>query len=216
MDARIVVVFAVGVVAACGPKPVTTQSAPPVVAAKEATPTPAQPEPTSSVNTQPTEPAAPKPCEAQVADVPTSLFGDRILIRPPVNVELVEDNPTLATTFSTFVSTCDATVDRMSLFVFGNDKAKSLSSYYDEFRDTLTKSGYSNGTDTTISESGLELMRAIEFPAADGNPPAKVLVAVSRKQDNVFVVFYQTQPDQWPGLSNTFVASARTLLVVPQ
>jgi hypothetical protein len=39
---------------------------------------------------------------------------------------------------------------------------------------------------------------------------------VSRKFGNVFIVFYQTQPDQWEGLSSSFIASARSLLVVPQ
>jgi hypothetical protein len=174
------------------------------------------PEPQSEPEPEPEpEPEARQDCEAAVADVPTALFGDTILIRPPPNVELVEENPSLATTYSSFVSTCDATVDRMSLFMFADDPGKTLRTYLDEFRDSLDKSGYENGSDRVVSESATEVMSAIEYPAANGQPPAKVLVAVSRKANNVFVLFYQTQPDQWDGLSRSFIASARTLLVVP-
>ena len=143
------------------------------------------------------------------------MFGDRVLIRPPVNVELVEDNPTMATTYSTYVSTCDATVDRMSLFVFANEKSKPLATYLSEFVHTLDQSGYKGGIEAAISQGNEELLTSIEYPPAHGQPAAKVLIAVARKFDNVLVVFYQTQPDQWDGLSGSFVASAKTLLVLP-
>ena len=173
-----------------------------------------EPEPTTDTSVQEPERKAPA-CEAKVAEVPTALFGDKVLIRPPIGVELVEDNPTVAMTYSTFVSTCDATIDRMQLYVFTNDEAKSLSSYLTEFLQSLEKGGYADGSVTPVSDSDAEVMSAVQYPAAGGQPPAKLLVAVERKLDNVFIVVFQTQPDQWDGLSETFIASARSLLVVP-
>jgi hypothetical protein len=214
---RILICIGALALVACGPKAVTTpapahpQPAVPRIGAVQ----PEAPAPQPSASEPEAEPP-PQLCEAKVADVPTALFGDRILIRTPPNVELVEDNPTLATTYSSFVSTCDATIDRMSVLVFANDAGKPLGAYLAEFLDALKKSGYADGADTVLSNTDAEVMSAIEYPAADGQPPAKVLVAVTRKLDNVFIVFYQTQPDQWDGLSNSFIASARTLLVVPQ
>ena len=212
MDARILLCIGAATAIACGPKPSVapaTKTPAPVAAA----PRLPDPEPATTGEPEP-EPSAPT-CEAQVADVPTGLFGDRILIRPPVNVELVEDNPTFATTYSSFVSACDATVDRMSLLVFADEPNKSLQTYLAEFRASLAQSGYQGGEETPVAAEKNQVMSAVEFPAADGNPPAKVLISVARKPGNVIVVFYQTQPDQWDGLSNTFVASANTLLVTP-
>ena len=174
------------------------------------------PAPDAEEPVQPDQPAAAPKCEGKVADVPTALFGDRILIRPPPNVELVEENPTLATTYSSFVSTCDATVDRMQLFVFQNNKQQSIRTYHQQFVSTLANAGYANASGTdVISETDQELTTAIEYPAAAGNPPAKLLIHVARKLDNVIIVFYQTQPGDWDGLSNSFIASAQSLLVVP-
>jgi hypothetical protein len=165
----------------------------------------------------PPEPEKPAPkCEGKVADVPTALFGDRILIRPPLNVELVEENPTLATTYSSFVSTCDATVDRMQLFVFANNKGKSIRTYQEEFLESLANAGYNDASGTdVIAENDQELTSAVEYPAAGVSPPAKLLVQVARKLDNVIIVFYQTRPSEWDGLSNSFLASTKTLFVVP-
>lgn len=212
MDSRILVCIAL---VACGPKTIAAPAPAhprPEVAKASPAPQPAAAEPATALEP---EPPPPPKCEPKVADVPTALFGDRVLIRPPVNVELVEDNPTMATTFSTYVSTCDATVDRMSLFVFANEKSKPLATYLSEFVHTLDQSGYKGGIEAAISQGNDELLTSIEYPAANGQPAAKVLVAIARKFENVLVVFYQTQPDQWDGLSGSFVASAKTLLVLP-
>jgi hypothetical protein len=210
MDSRILLCIAL---VACGPKTVAAPApVHPRPEVAKASPAPPAAEPAT---TSEPEPPPPPKCEPKVADVPTALFGDRVLIRPPVNVELVEDNPTMATTYSTYVSTCDATVDRMSLFVFANEKSKPLSTYLSEFLQTLDQSGYKGGIEAAISQGNDEILTSIEYPSANGQPAAKVLVAVTRKFENVLVVFYQTQPDQWDGLSGSFVASAKTLLVLP-
>ncbi len=162
---------------------------------------------------------APTTCEAKVAGAPVPLFEEKVLIRPPVNVELVEDNPTFATTYASagFVSACDATVDRMSLFVFQNDPKKKLGTYLDEVvNEMLPKSGYQNGTrDKNYLETDTDAHTGVEYPAADGAPPAKLYIAVARRFDNVFVILYQTRPDEFVVLKPTFEESAKSLLVIP-
>jgi hypothetical protein len=160
-----------------------------------------------------------KACTTEVADTPTPLFGEKVLIRPPVNVELVEDNPTFATTFASagFVSACDATVDRMSIFVFQSDPKKAIGTYMDEvIDDMLTKSGFKGGTPgEPVVDTETDVHKAVEYAAADGQPPAMLYIAVTRKFDNVFVVVYQTRPDEFSALEPTFKASAESLLVIP-
>lgn len=164
--------------------------------------------------------AATAKCDAQVASTPTSLFSDRVLIRPPVNVVLVEDSPMFATTYQSggFVSACDGTVDRMSVFVFQNDAKKTLGTYASEvIDDMLPKSGFSGGTrGSNHVDTATDLHTDVEYPAGDGSPPAKLYIGVTRKLDLVLVVIYQTRPDEFGVLMPTFKESANSLLVVPQ
>lgn len=159
-------------------------------------------------------------CDAQVASAPTSLFGDRVLIRPPVNVVLVEDNPTFATTYQSggFVSSCDATVDRMSLFVFQNDAKKNLGTYMSEIiDDMLPKSGFAGGSrGDNFVDNATDLHTSVEYAASNGSPPAKLYIGATRKLDYVLVVIFQTRPDEFPVLVPTFKESASSVLVVPQ
>jgi hypothetical protein len=160
-----------------------------------------------------------KACEAKVAEAPTPLFGEKVLIRPPINVELVEENPAFATTFASggFVSACEATVDRMMLFVLPSDPKKPVAKYMDEvIEQTLTQAGYQNGTrgDDVVSTE-TDVHSVIEYPAGGGQPPAKLYVAVSRKFTNILVVVYQTRPDEFSALKPTFRESAESLLVLP-
>jgi hypothetical protein len=161
----------------------------------------------------------PKSCDAKVADTPTALFGDQVLVRPPINVEIVEDNPTFATTFTSggFVSACEATVDRMSLFVFQNDKKKNVKAYMDEVINTmLANSGFKNGTrGKNHVESEVQLDTEIEYPAGDGAPPAKLYISVKKLYQFALVVVYQTRPDEFGALLPTFKASAESLIVLP-
>lgn len=161
---------------------------------------------------------APK-CEAKVADAPTPLFNEKVLIRPPVNVELVEENPTYATTYASsgFVSACDATVDRMHIFVFESDDKKGLDKYLDEFIDVyLVKSGFKDGSrqDNFLS-TATDMHTAVEYPSAGGQPPAMLYVATARRFSNVFMIVYQTRPDEFSALKPSFKASAESLLVIP-
>lgn len=163
------------------------------------------------------KPAPPKNCEAKVADAPTALFDEKVLIRPPVNVELAEDNPTMAVAVVSggFVSACEATVDRMTLMIFANDKKKSGKAFATEFIDEyLTKGGYTGGTKgTAIVETNDEYDISVEYPAAGGQPASVLYIAVRRRHENFFVIVYQTRPGEFAALKPTFTKSAASLLV---
>lgn len=163
--------------------------------------------------------AKPKTCDAKTADAPQALFGDKVLIRPPVNVQLAEENPTLAVAQVSggFVSACEATIDRMNLMVFANDKKKSVKQFTDELIDVyLAKGGYTGGTKgTAIVDSPTDYDISVEYPAAGGNPASVLYVAVRRRHDNFFAIVFQTRPDEYPVLKPTFQASAGSLLVAP-
>lgn len=163
---------------------------------------------------KPPEPA--KKCDAKVADAPTALFDEHVLIRPPINVELVEDNPTKAEAVVSggFVSACEATVDRMSLFVFDNDAKKSAKVFADEFLENLAKGGFTGGTrSSAIVETNDEYDLSVEFPAAGGQPASVLYLAVRRRHANFFAIVYQTRPGEFAALKPTFTASAKSLLV---
>lgn len=159
----------------------------------------------------------PKTCDAKTADRPTALFGEKVLIRPPVNVELVEDNPTMAVAQVSggFVSACEATVDRMTMLIFENDKKKSVKDFANEFIDAyLVKGGYTGGTKGTATvDNQTDYDISVEYPAHGGAPASVLYIAIRRRHENFFALVYQTRPDEYPLLAPTFKASAATLLV---
>lgn len=163
--------------------------------------------------------APPANCEAKTADTPTPLFGEQVLIRPPVGVEFMQDdNPTFAQASSSagFVSACDATVKRVLVFVFQNDKKKGLDATADEFLSTLEQQGYAGGKKgEPLVDTKTDYHTVVEYPASGGNPASNLYVAVARRYDNVFVVVYEAEPADFKALQPTFKASAESLLVIP-
>jgi hypothetical protein len=161
----------------------------------------------------------PKSCDAKTADAPTPLFGEQVFIRPPVNVTLAEENPTMAVGHVSggFVSACDATVDRMTLLVFEHDKAKTPKDFAADFIDHyLHKGGYTGGTKSDpIVDTKTDYDISVEYPAQGGAPASVLYIAVKQRHKNFFAIVYQTRPDEYPILKPTFQASAGTLLVKP-
>jgi hypothetical protein len=163
--------------------------------------------------------AKPKTCDAKTADAPQALFGDKVLIRPPVNVQLAEENPTLAVAQVSggFVSACEATIDRMNLMIFANDKKKSAKQFAEELIDVyLAKGGYTGGTKgSAILDTQNDYDISVEYPAEGGQPASVLYVAIRRRHENFFAIVFQTRPDEYPALKPTFTASASSLLVAP-
>lgn len=172
--------------------------------------------------------ALPEPeCKAEVAD-PALLFNETILMRPPVGVEfLPDDNPMFAQAAMSggFVSACDATIRRVQVFVYANDAAKTLEDYQHDFKAMLASSGYTGGTTMPMHVSAQENDVAYEFPASGGQPASSLYVAARRLKgatapptgtiDNVFIVVYETSPEEFAMLEPTFKLSSSSLLVVP-
>lgn len=172
--------------------------------------------------------SVPEPeCKAEVAD-PALLFHETILMRPPIGVEfLPDDNPTFAQAAMSggFISACDATVKRVQVFVYANDAAKTLEDYQRDFKAMLASSGYTGGSTTPVHSSANENHVAYEFPASGGQPPSSLYVAALRLKgatapptgtiDNVFIVVYETSPEEYAMLEPTFKLSGSSLLVVP-
>lgn len=163
--------------------------------------------------------APPANCEAKTADAPTPLFGERVLIRPPVGVEFIEDdNPTFAQAQMSggFVSACDATVKRMLIFVFENDKKKGLDKYTAEFIETLGQQGYQGGklsAPTLATKTDHHVV--VEYPAGAGSQASNLYIVSARRFENVFIVVYEADPPEFKALQPTFKASAESLLVIP-
>ena len=174
------------------------------------------------------EPEPPEPsCKADVGD-PALLFGETILMRPPKGVEfLPDDNPTFAHAVMSggFISACDANVKRVQVFAFANDATMTMEDYIRDFQATLATSGYTGGSSTPVVEGKDERHVAYEFPAAGGQPPSSLYVAALRRKgatvppagkiDNVFIVVYETSPEDYPTLEPTFKQSGSSLLIVP-
>ncbi len=166
-----------------------------------------------------TDGGKPKTCEAQTADGPQALFEEKVLVRPPVNVVLAEVNPTMAeaVTSGGFVSACGAYVDRMNLLWFPLNKKQTLKQFHDDFvNHYLAKGGYAGGTPRSGgAESATDIHQAIEYPAANGQPASVLYIAAAVRFDTIYVMLFQTRPDEFEALKPTFEKSAKSLLVQP-
>jgi hypothetical protein len=158
--------------------------------------------------------AASPDCPAEVSDTPTSLFQSTLFIRTPKNVEIVEQSPFFASTMSDFVSTCDAMVDRMAIIVLEDtDKTEDLLA---KTKTVFEKNGFTGGKFSKPEiQNDTEVRVVAHFPPAKDSEEAKVYSVIQRKYGKLFLIWYQTKPDQWPGLVATFRESANRLIVVP-
>ena len=175
----------------------------------------------------PTEATQPNVACPPAVGKPTRLFSDTVLIGPPIGVEfLPDDNPTLAMAAMSggFVSACDATIKRTLVFVFDSDPAKSMKDYLREFDTMLQNSGYTGGSSRTLYDSTDDRRVAQQFPAAGGQPPTSLYVAARRLPgtasppatagDRVFIIVFETSPDDYGLLEPTFEESASSLAQV--
>ena len=161
--------------------------------------------------------ASAMPCEAAVADAPTALFNERVLVRMPKNVEILEENSTFAVAQASggFVVTCDAALRRASLMIFKNDPKKTLGDRAREFTEALEKMGYVGARDMQWSERPDGRRGRVQIPAAEGQPTVELLVDLKRRFDLMPVLVYEAEPDDFAKLEPSIIASADSLLVAP-
>ncbi len=154
-------------------------------------------------------------CDAEVADTPTALWADRVLVRMPKGVEMVERNEVFAQASGEAQSTCDVMVSRAAMGYFQDDTAKGVKQLRD---DTLTQIGFDMSVVTWSdeTENGRNFTGAYEAPEDDkGNPPVKGWFVFKESQGTLFWMIMETHPNAYPAIKKSFKKSGSSLLIVP-
>jgi hypothetical protein len=164
--------------------------------------------------------AAPTSCDAKVADTPALIFGDLVMLRPPIGVEFPPDeNPMVQTAQMAggFMSACDAMVKRVNIFVYEMDKKKKLAKLMDEFLKTLEVQGYTGGTKSSAYvDTATDYHISVEYGGGGGGQATVLYLGIARRGDKDFVAVFESDPGEFKLLKPTFEESAKSLLLVPQ
>jgi hypothetical protein len=162
----------------------------------------------------------PTTCDAKVADTPTLIFGNGVMLRPPIGVEFPpDDNPFVQTAIMSggFVSACDATIKRVMIFIYEADKKRKLPALVDEFLKTLEPQGFTGGTKSAAYvDSATDYHISVEFAGGGGSQATVLYLGASRRNDKDFVAVYEMDPSELGLLKPTLEESAKSLLIVPQ
>ena len=151
--------------------------------------------------------------DSEVSGTPTALFADKLIIRLPKNVELVEKTPFLFFA-NKAISKCDFQVT-MFVGYFQYDPARPIKQVRD---DTLGQFGFAASeiqgwTDET--EKGANYTGTFEIGAGPkGEPPAKGIAAFKEAEGIHYYAIYTVHPDGWKALSATFQESAKRILIL--
>ncbi|MCB9705602.1 MAG: hypothetical protein H6711_27300 [Myxococcales bacterium] len=153
-------------------------------------------------------------CPAEVSETPTALFADKLVMRLPKHVELVERNPFLFTA-NNVESTCEAIVTRMAVGYFEYDPNKPVK----EVRDgVMGQLGYQAGDVlgwSEESEKGPNYTGIFEVgEGPKGEPPVKGLVALKEAEGIHYWAIYEAHPNAWPAIKATYAESAKRMLIL--
>jgi hypothetical protein len=164
--------------------------------------------------------AAPTSCDAKVADTPSLIFSDLVMLRPPIGVEFqLDDNPMVQTAAMSggFVSACDASIKRVMVFVYAVAKKKKPTALMDEFIKSLEAQGYTGGTKSApYVDTATDFHLSVEYGGGGGSQATTLYLAVARRGDKDFIAVYETDPNEFKLLKPTFEESAKSILLVPQ
>jgi hypothetical protein len=158
-----------------------------------------------------------KVCPAETADYPSPYFGDTVLIRLPKNVtedSFVEFTPTFARISSPIESvSCiegmpGGTINYMAMTFFEDDTSKDLVALRDETVEVMGYTGakYSNekrDDKLRFYQVVLDVEGTAEKPE-----PGRALLQMSAANGLMYVIVYESHPDAWNALKETFYASA--------
>ncbi len=157
-----------------------------------------------------------KECDAEVSDTPAAFFADRVLVRLPKGVELVERNEVLARVpNSNQQSACEVIVSNGALGYFQADPGKDPKTTRDEI---LTQFGYPLDDATWSDENlqGRNYAAKYELPEDDkGNPPVAGYMTLKEVDGVLFWYILETHPNAYPAIKKTFMESGKRLFVVP-
>lgn len=158
-----------------------------------------------------------KVCPAETADYPAPYFADTVLIRLPKNVtedSFVEFTPTFARisapveSVSCVPDTPGAMISYMAMTFFQDDTSKDLITLRDE---TLSVMGY---TAPKISDEKRDdkirfYQAVLDVEGTAEKPePGRALLQMSAANGLMYVIVFESHPDAWNALKETFYASA--------
>ena len=154
-------------------------------------------------------------CDAELSDAPVALFGDTMLSRLPVGVEVTEVSPTLAKMLAPqAVSTCGAVVRMAALGRIEAAPARSVT----EIRDAIVggELGFRPGTLTWSEEFPQDRhYHGAYTRVGEGGGRFKGWFALLQKMGVGVWVAYETDEGSWPALAATFQQAGKRVLIVP-
>lgn len=157
-----------------------------------------------------------KECDAEVSDTPAAFFADRLLVRLPKGVEIVERNEIFAQVPNrNQQSACEVIVTNGALGYFQADAAKEPTATRDEI---VTQIGYQVSDVTWSDETpqGRNYFGHYEVPGDDkGNPPVAGYMTLKEVDGTLFWYILETHPNAYPAIKKTFMESGKRLFVVP-
>ena len=162
-------------------------------------------------------------CPAETADYPAPYFADTVLIRLPKGVtedNFYEDGPTFARLGSSVESvSCveglpGAMISWMGMTYFEDDTSKDVKTIRDETLEQMGFTGF-----TVVEEKIDDKMRysqaTIDVPPGAKPEPARALVQARAANGMMYVVVFETHPNAWNALKETFKASADKMSLLP-
>jgi len=159
------------------------------------------------------DPNAVAECPSEVSGTPAALFADKLVMRLPKGVELVERSPFLMTA-NNVDSTCDAIITRMAVGYFEYDPNKAIKDVRDGIIGQL---GYAEGDVLGWEE---EVEKGSSYTGSfdvgegpNGEPPVKGLLTMKEAEGVQYWAIYETHPNAWPAIKATFAESAKRILI---
>lgn len=161
-----------------------------------------------------------KVCPAETADYPAPYFADTVLLRLPKNVaeeSFVEFTPTFARISSAVESvSCiegmpGGTINYMAMTFFEDDTTKDLIALRDETVEVMgytgaKYSGEKRDDKLRFYQAVLDVEGTAEKPE-----PGRALLQMSAANGLMYVIVYESHPDAWNALKETFYASAASM-----
>lgn len=158
-----------------------------------------------------------KVCPAETADYPAPYFADTVLIRLPKNVtedNFVEFTPTFARISAPVESvgcvpdTPGAMISYMAMTFFQDDTSKSLDTLRDESLEVMGYVGAKISNEKRddkirFYQAVLDVEGTAEKPE-----PGRALLQISVANGLMYVIVFESHPDAWNALKETFYASA--------
>ena len=166
-----------------------------------------------------------KVCPAETADYPAPYFADSVLIRLPKNVtedNFVEFTPTFARisapveSVSCVPDTPGAMISYMAMTYFQDDTTKDLMAMRDE---TVEVMGYVGAkfSEEKKDDAKRFYQAVLDVEGTAEKPePGRALLQMSAAHGMMYVIVFESHPEAWNALKETFYASAAKMFFPKQ